>query len=173
MYYNSPSLWYFVFTCNINQFSSPSYQINYRVPLYHKTLIVRYNFYFYRLKIMSLNCDAKKEKNTILKEISFKICTKQGVHLRIRCGNGSPESLGTAVWGRQFQSTVVRGENEAFFCCVLHTETWYDREYMFLECLEGGESLTFTDCNLVMLDFIHHDKACISSSIFEAAPFKM
>jgi hypothetical protein len=23
------------------------------------------------------------------------------------------------------------------------------------------------------LDFIHHDKACISTSIFEAAPFKM
>ena len=25
------------------------------------------------------------------KKISLKICTKQGVNLRIRCGNGSPE----------------------------------------------------------------------------------
>jgi hypothetical protein len=30
------------------------------------------------------------------------------------------------------------------------------------------KSVTFTDCNLVMGDFIHHDKACISTSIFEA-----
>ena len=55
--------------------------------------------------------------------------------------NDSTDSLSTAVWGRRFQSTVVRGENEAFLCCVLHSGTWYDRECMFLECLRGGESL--------------------------------
>jgi hypothetical protein len=32
-----------------------------------------------------------KENNTILKEINLKICTKQGVNLRMRCDNGSPE----------------------------------------------------------------------------------
>ena len=37
----------------------------------------------------------------------------------------------------------------------------------------GPESLTFTDCHLVMGYFIHHDKACISASIFGAVPFKM
>ena len=56
--------------------------------------------------------------------------------------NDSTESLSTAVYGRRFQSTVVRGENEAFLCCVLHSGTWYDRECMFLECLRGGESLS-------------------------------
>ena len=56
--------------------------------------------------------------------------------------NDSTKSLSTAVWGRRFQSTVVRGENEAFICCVLHSGTWYDRECMFLECLRGGESLS-------------------------------
>jgi hypothetical protein len=29
----------------------------------------------------------------------------------------------------------------------------------------------FPDCHLVMGDFIHHDQACISASIFEAVPF--
>jgi hypothetical protein len=56
--------------------------------------------------------------------------------------NDSTESLNTAVWGRQFHSTVVRWENEAFLCCVLHSGTWYDRECMFLECLRGGECLS-------------------------------
>ena len=56
--------------------------------------------------------------------------------------NDSTESLSTAVWGRRFQSTVVRGKNEAFLCCVLHSGTWYDRECMFLECLRGAESLS-------------------------------
>jgi hypothetical protein len=56
--------------------------------------------------------------------------------------NNSTESLCTAVWGRRFQSTVVRGKNEAFLCCVLHSGTWYDRECMFLECLRGAESLS-------------------------------
>jgi len=55
--------------------------------------------------------------------------------------NDSTESLSTAVWGRRFQSTMVRGKNEAFLCCFLHSGTWYDRECMFLECLRGGESL--------------------------------
>jgi hypothetical protein len=27
------------------------------------------------------------------KKISLKICTKQGMNLRVRCGNGSPEGL--------------------------------------------------------------------------------
>jgi hypothetical protein len=41
---------------------------------------------------MSLNCDAKKEeeKKPIRNKLK-KIYTKQGVNLRIRCGNGSPE----------------------------------------------------------------------------------
>ena len=56
--------------------------------------------------------------------------------------NNSTESLSTAVWGRRFQSTVVRGENEAFLCCVLQSGTWYDQECMFMECLRGGESLS-------------------------------
>ena len=51
--------------------------------------------------------------------------------------NDSTESLSTAVWGRWFQSTMVRGKNEAFLCCVLHTGTCYDWECMFLECLRG------------------------------------
>ena len=53
--------------------------------------------YFNSLKIMSLNCDAKKEeekkkknKKTIRNKFK-KICTKQGVNLRMRYGNGSPE----------------------------------------------------------------------------------
>ena len=53
--------------------------------------------YFNSLKIMSLNCDAKNEeekkknkKNPIRNKLK-KICTKQGVNLRMRCGNGSPE----------------------------------------------------------------------------------
>ena len=56
--------------------------------------------------------------------------------------NDSTESLSTAVWGRRFQSTVVRGKYEAFLCCVLHSGTWYNRECKFLECLKGGESLS-------------------------------
>jgi len=43
---------------------------------------------------MSLNCDAKKEEEKekkYNKKISLKICTKQGVNLRMRYGNGSPE----------------------------------------------------------------------------------
>jgi hypothetical protein len=64
----------------------------------------------------------------------LKICTKQGVNLKIRYGNGVlndlTESLSTAVWGRRFQSTMVRVKNEAFLCCVLHSGTWYDWECM-------------------------------------------
>jgi hypothetical protein len=42
---------------------------------------------------MSLNCDAKKEekKKKIQLEKNLKICTKQRVNIRMRCGNGSPE----------------------------------------------------------------------------------
>jgi hypothetical protein len=43
---------------------------------------------------MSLNCDAEKveEKGKKYnKRISLKICTKQGMNLRMRCGNGTPE----------------------------------------------------------------------------------
>ena len=54
----------------------------------------RITTYFNSLKIMSLNCNVKKEeekkKNTIRNKFK-KICTKQGVNLRTRCGNGSPE----------------------------------------------------------------------------------
>ena len=52
------------------------------------------------------------------------------------------ESLSTAVWGRRFQSTMVRGKNNVFLCWVLHNGTWYDWECMFLECLRGSESLS-------------------------------
>ena len=31
----------------------------------------------------------------------------------------------------------------------------------------------FTDGHLVMGDFIHHDKTCMSASILKPAPFKM
>jgi hypothetical protein len=54
----------------------------------------------------------------------------------------STDSLNTAIWGRWFQSTMVRGENYAFLCCVLHNWTWYDWECMFLECLRDGEILS-------------------------------
>jgi hypothetical protein len=33
----------------------------------------------------------RKEKKKYNKKISLKICTKQGVNLRMRCGTGSPE----------------------------------------------------------------------------------
>jgi hypothetical protein len=35
----------------------------------------------------------KKRKKKYNKKISLKICTKQGVNLKIRCDNGSPEGL--------------------------------------------------------------------------------
>ena len=44
------------------------------------------------------------------------------------------------------------------------TESAHHRQV--LEYLKDSESLSLGD-------FIHHDKACISTSIFEAAPFKM
>jgi hypothetical protein len=48
--------------------------------------------YFNSLKIILLNCDAKKEEKKYNKRISLKICTKQGVNLkRMRCGHGSSE----------------------------------------------------------------------------------
>jgi len=53
--------------------------------------------------------------------------------------------------------------------------------YMYIVGPDMTESAYFysvsgvvkADCYLVMGDFIHHDRACISASIFEAAPFKM
>jgi hypothetical protein len=54
----------------------------------------------------------------------------------------STDTLNTAIWGRWFQSTMVRGENDAFLCWGLHNGTWYDWECMFLECLRDGESLS-------------------------------
>jgi hypothetical protein len=39
------------------------------------------------------NCVAKKGKKSNKKKISLEICTKQGVNLEIRSGNGSPEWL--------------------------------------------------------------------------------
>ena len=38
----------------------------------------------------------------------------------------STKSLNTAVWGRRFQFTMVRGGNEAFLCWVPHKWTWYN-----------------------------------------------
>jgi hypothetical protein len=35
----------------------------------------------------------RKGKISNNKKISLKICTKQGVSLKIRCGNGRPEGL--------------------------------------------------------------------------------
>ena len=40
-----------------------------------------------------LSCEKEKEKSNN-KKISLKICTKQGVNLKIRRDNGSPEGLG-------------------------------------------------------------------------------
>ena len=37
----------------------------------------------------------------------------------------------------------------------------------------GGKSVTVADYHLVMCDFIHDDKACISASIPKAVSFKM
>jgi hypothetical protein len=54
----------------------------------------------------------------------------------------STDSLNTAIWGRWFQSTMVRGGNDAFLCWVLYNWTWYDWDCMFLECLGDGESLS-------------------------------
>jgi hypothetical protein len=54
----------------------------------------------------------------------------------------STDSLNTAIWGRWFHSTMVRGGIDAFLCWVLHNGTWCDWECMFLECLGGGESLS-------------------------------
>ena len=127
------------------------------------------------------NCvEKKKRKKSNNKKISLNICTKQGVNLKIRWGNGSPEGLDwlshSALESEIGGSSLQRceGKYDAFLCCVLHYGTWYDWECIFLECLRGGESLSlFPDCHLVMGDFIHHDKACISASIFEAVPFKM
>ena len=105
----------------------------------------------------------RKEKKSNNKKISLKICTKQGVNLKIRWGNGSPEGLDWVIQHCSLQ--WCEGTNNAFLCCVLHCGTWYDWEFIFLECLRGGESLSlFPDCHLVMGDFMHHDKACISAS---------
>jgi hypothetical protein len=89
--------------------------------------------------------------------------------------NKSSRELPFSVWGMHFQSTMVRGKNDAFLCCVLHSGTWYDWECICLHGFSQGwwKSVTFTDCYLVMGDFIHHDKAWLSGSIFEAATFKM
>jgi hypothetical protein len=38
--------------------------------------------------VIELRCEKGRRKK---KEISLKICTKQGVNLRMRCGNGNPE----------------------------------------------------------------------------------
>ena len=40
--------------------------------------------------VIELRCE-KGKKRKYNKKISLKICTKQGVNLRMRCGNGSPE----------------------------------------------------------------------------------
>jgi hypothetical protein len=43
--------------------------------------------------VIELRCKKgrKKRGKKYNKKISLKICTKQGVNLRMRCGNGSPE----------------------------------------------------------------------------------
>jgi hypothetical protein len=47
--------------------------------------------YIKSLKNKSMKCDAKKEEEK--QKQSLKICTKQGVNLMIRWGNGGPEGL--------------------------------------------------------------------------------
>jgi hypothetical protein len=42
--------------------------------------------------VIELRCEKEGEKK-YNKKISLKICTKQGMNLRVRCGNGSPEGL--------------------------------------------------------------------------------
>jgi hypothetical protein len=43
--------------------------------------------------VIELRCEKgrRKGEKKYNKQISLKICTKQGVNLRIKCGNGSPE----------------------------------------------------------------------------------
>ena len=44
---------------------------------------------------MELRCEKgkRKEKKKYNKKISLKICTKQGVNLKIRCGKVNPEGF--------------------------------------------------------------------------------
>ena len=67
--------------------------------IYNKTVHFSvFYFYFYQLltyfnSLCQGNCVAKKGKKSNKKKISLEICTKQGVNLEIRSGNGSPEWL--------------------------------------------------------------------------------
>ena len=86
--------------------------------------------YFNSLKIMSLNCDVKKEeakeKKKYNKKISLKICTKQGVNLGMRCDNGrynnvtlSPLLLPARVTNRShstYGSSAWSDSHRAVFC---------------------------------------------------------
>jgi hypothetical protein len=62
------------------------------------------------LKIMSKgNCVAKKKrKKSNNKKISLKICTKQGVNLKIRWGSGSPEGLDWVTQHCTFCEVMIR-----------------------------------------------------------------
>ena len=46
-------------------------------------------------------------------------------------------------------------------------------ESAYFWSVSGVVKISFIDCHLVMGDYIHHDKGCISTSNFEAVSFKM
>jgi hypothetical protein len=55
------------------------------------------------------NCVAKKKrKKSNNKKISLKICTKQGVNLKIRWGSGSPEGLDWVTQHCTFCEVMIR-----------------------------------------------------------------
>ena len=131
--------------------------------------------YFNSFKIMSweLRCEkGRRKEKKYNKKISLKICTKQGVNLKIRWGNGSPEWLD---WTRLIHSALLSeiGGSSLQWCegkLMLFSVVSY---IVRPDRLEGAcfwsvsglwKSVTFTDCHLVMGDFIHHDKAYISMS---------
>jgi hypothetical protein len=91
---------------------------------------------------------------------------KPGVNLKIikvmAALKDSTESLSTAVWGRWFQSTMLRWKNYAFPCWVLHNGTWYDWECMFLECLRGGESLALLLTATLSWEILYIMRGCAS-----------
>jgi hypothetical protein len=46
-------------------------------------------------------------------------------------------------------------------------------ESAYFWSVSGVVNISFIDCHLVMGDYMHHDKGCISTSNFEAVSFKM
>jgi hypothetical protein len=85
----------------------------------------------------------------------------------------STESPSSAIWGWRFQSTMVRGKIVHFSVESYIMGPDMTESACFRTVSGAVKVFTFTDRHLVIEDFIHHDKACISALIFEAASFKM